>query len=267
MRLARFDVMKRSAQLAMAAGLLIFGAANTARAELVLSYVESGAQLQFVATDDGTTTTFSSTPITVLINIPRLGISGRAAFMRFNNVHSVGMASNGSVDTGNTSGIDYQSFIGTVEFNSRADFNKLALGDINYLTAIFTNPHPNVSSNPAILIGKDDEQTSNLAASSSSTKNPAKTKDTVSYTSSTPLVVTHGTENFSLAFSGITPNTSVNGTTIQGFHADGAGTFNADVLSPPFPNSVPEPTTVVGAALAGFVALGFGLRRRRTSVA
>ncbi len=244
----------------MAAGLLIFGAANTARAELVLSYQESGAQLQFVATDNGTTTTFRSTPITVLIKVPRLGLESQIAYMRFDFVQSI--------DTADLQGrrapqTIQQDYTGQIEFNSNKTFS-----GINYLTAIFTNPNDNTlmggTSNPASFTATNGGATASLTADS--TGGP-KNKDTLSYTSSTPLTVKHGTENFGLTFSGLTPAASIHGSTINQFAADGTGSFNAEVLTPPFPNSVPEPTTVVGAALAGFMALGFGLRRRRTSVA
>ena len=238
----RRNAFSHLAKAAVFAVAVAFGAAGQARADLILQYFEGPSippsAKPFVLTTNSPTntiSTFSSTPIEVKINLPTLGLSNIIGFMQFQGVSSVG---NISVFGSNL----FQNFTGTVRFNSNSTFT-----GINYLTAIFTDPGPD--SVPAVL-NSSTPTTGSLSASS------AINTDTLSFTSDVLSNIIHGTEDMSLAFNNIEPPSGAIGTTFRPFKANGSGTFGAEF------EVVPEPSTLLGATIAGLIA--FRLRRRRT---
>lgn len=250
MIMARGTLFRRLAQASVLAVVASFGAAGEARANLILQYFEgpsippSFKPFRTTVNGAGTVTTFDSTPIEVKINLPTLGVNGLIGYMKFENVHSVGVNHYSPLDPDM---IAYeQDFVGVIKFSK---VNTFTGAGNNILTATFTNPGPPKDSVPASFT-ESNPTTAGIAASSSF--HP----DTLIFTSDilTNLIV--GTEDMSLALNSLEPPSSGTTATTRAFKANGSGNFGAD-LSP-----VPEPSTLVGAALAGLVALG--LRRRRT---
>lgn len=245
--LIRRNMFRHFAKAAVFAVVAACAAAGQARAELILQYFEGPANppasKPFVLTTNAPTntiSTFSSTPIQVRINLPTLGLSNVIGFMQFAGVNSVG---NVAVFGPNL----FQNFVGVVKFNSNITFT-----GINYLTATFTDPgtgDPNMDSVPAVY-NSSTPTTGQLAGSS------AINPDTLFFTSDVLFGIIHGTEDMALNFNNIEPPSGAVGTTTRPFRANGTGTFGADF------SAIPEPSTLLGATVAGLIALG--LRRRRT---
>jgi len=229
------------------ASLASLAMATSSSAVTILQFGQTNPNDVVTATVSGSTTTLTTNSLAAAGSIP-IQITNIAntplavpipAFETF-----VGVTSTGTATT--SAGTIQQLFSGTIAITSGPNNT----GN-NILTVAFTN---------ASLSG--------LAGGGSASLFGSRPPQNVLFTSSNaaiiPLIAGNPPENFSLAFSGITPALSITGTTIAGFTARNAGTFDTGT-----PTAViPEPSGVVMAGTAMLVSLGcFGFRRRKPAQA
>ena len=222
-----FRLLRGAFALGCAAMLLL---GSTANAGTILAFGQSNPVDIITATASGTTTTLSSTgnadgggtSLPVLAS-NYLGVPFPLGLPMFETL----TATSTSAATINGSGTISQDFSGTIEFTSLPG----GAGAI-YLSATFTD---------AVFSGKGASASLNATYPDLSITVPG---------------ITYGSnQGMSIAFSGITPSLSINGSgTVAGFTAQNAGTFSGTV--------VPEPSTFCLASCAIAVcALVYGRKK------
>jgi hypothetical protein len=154
------------------------------------------------------------------------------AFETFINVVSTGTATSAA-------GRTEQLFSGTIAITSAAG----GAGG-NFLTATFQN---------AVLAGL----TGGGAASLFGSRPPESVLFTSNFAAIQALIAGNPPENFSLSFSGLTPNLGITGSTISSFIAQNTGTFSTGTAV------VPEPSGIAMAGMAMVAGLGCLVWRRR----
>ena len=250
-------VTGRFALLAFAAVALALGNTSSSQANLVMSYTTpgiAGTPVTLTHTGTSTTITESPTPIAVTVVIPSSVVGTiTAAFVGYEVFTGVTSSSPASFSGGSVS----QYYSGEISFTT------LPSGGQNILTAAFTN---------ATLTGIYGTTTATLNAENAPGSGgffsaPAQTLAL----SSSIIDLVSSNQSFSIYLTGMSPAFGLGPVgsppySVTSSSATSYGNFLSDDI-PILARGTPEPATVVGAVMAGVVAIGAGLRRRKAKVA
>ena len=194
-----------------------------AGATTFLTFSQTGSDI-VTATDNGTATTISVTDGTVSIgSIDAAGISTPVAAYLTLNATSDGSA---SISNGYTN----QNFTGTFSITDG--------GSINYLSGTFTD-----------ALGSGKSASFTLTASQPPTAELASTSSVISGADLSEL------QALSLSFTNVSPQVSIDGSTLAGFSSNVSGTFSGTY---PTPEPASFALLIVGLSGIGFLRLRRG---------
>ncbi len=223
------------AALSLAAATLLVGTLTSgAQASLVLAFGQTGVTPTIVATNNGAgSTTIAANDAAIVITAidPSSGlIVPSAAFLTLNAT---------SISAASISGLDYrQNYAGTFSIRSATGG-----GGTNILSGVFSDT----------VFGSGSSLT--MSVSDAPDESVTFTSDIIAAGALLP------SRAFSLAFSGVTPDVSIDNGSLASFTASVAGNASANINE-----VVPEPVSVL-SALSGVALLGVGswARRRRAA--